>query len=78
MKVVISKNTYINLSKNYEKEFYNYRKLVEKLQKLKNPTNRLIKNLINRIVVYDKGNDKEVQVYFNFKELTFIANGLKA
>lgn len=69
-------NVFTDLSK--EKEFYNCRRSVEKFLKLENPTNRLIKNLINRIVVYDKGNDKEVQVYFNFKELTFIANGLKA
>lgn len=67
-------NIFSDISK--EKEFFKCRDTVEKFLKLEKPTKKLINNLINKVVVYDKGNEKEVQVYFNFKELTFIANGL--
>lgn len=62
--------------KSKEKEFAKCREAVEKFIKLKNPTRRTVKNLISRIVVYDDGNYKKVNVYFKFKELTNLANKL--
>ena len=62
--------------KSKEKEFTKCREAVEKFMKLKTPSRSTIKNLINRIVVYDNGNEKEVKVFFKFKELTNIASKL--
>ena len=62
--------------KSKEKEFTKCRESVENYIKMKNPSRRIVKNLISRIVVYDNGNDKEVKVYFKFKELTNLANKL--
>ncbi len=60
-----------------EKEYTKCRKAIEDFMKLKAPSRNTIKNLIDKIVVYDKGNSKEVQIYFKFKELEYIANSLK-
>lgn len=60
-----------------EKEFSKCREAVEEFMKLKTPSRSTIKNLIDRIVVYDNSDSKEVQVYFKFKELEYIASNLK-
>lgn len=60
-----------------EKEFSKCRSAVEKFMKLETPSRSTIKNLIDKIVVYDKSDSKEVEVYFNFKELEYIASNLK-
>lgn len=60
-----------------EKEFSKCRKTVEQFLKLKTPSKSTVQNLIDRIVIYDKGELKEVQVYFKFKELKYIASHLK-
>ena len=57
--------------KSKEKEFSKCREAVE------TPSKSTIKNLIARIVVYDNSASKEVQVYFKFKELEYIASNLK-
>lgn len=44
--------------------------------KLKTPSRSTVKNLIDRIVVYDNGDSKEVIVYFKFKELEYLASNL--
>ena len=63
--------------KSKEKEFTNCRKAVEEFIKLKNPTRSTIKKLIDKIVVHDNGEVKDVEVYFNFKDLEYIATALK-
>lgn len=62
--------------KSKEKEFTECRESVEKFMKLKAPSRSTIKNLISKIVIYDEGNEKEVKVFFRFKELTNIASKL--
>lgn len=62
--------------KREEKEFTKCRQAVENFMKLKTPSRSTIKNLISRIVVYDYGNEKEVKVFFKFKELTNLASKL--
>ena len=52
------------------------REAVENFMKLKTPSRSTIKNLISRIVVYDQGNEKEVKVFFKFKELDYLASKL--
>ncbi len=52
-----------------DKEFIKWQKRVEDFMKLKTPSRRIIKNLIDKIIVYDNGNFKEVKVYFKFKKL---------
>ena len=59
-----------------EKEFYNCRKSLEEFLCLSNPSKKIINNLIERVIVYDNGNDKEVKVIFKFKQLTNIASKL--
>lgn len=60
--------------KQEEKEFSKCREAVEKFMKLKTPSRSTIKNLVDKIVVYDNGDSKEVHVYFKFKELEYIAS----
>ena len=62
--------------KREEKEFTKCRQAVENFMKLKTPSRSTIKNLISRIVVYDNGKEKEVKVFFKFKELTNLASKL--
>ena len=62
--------------KSKEKQFTECRESVEKFMKLKAPSRSTIKNLISRIDIYDNGNEKEVKVFFRFKELTNIASKL--
>jgi hypothetical protein len=62
--------------KSKEKEFTKCREAVEKFMKLKTPSRSTVKNLIDRIVVYDNGDSKEVIVYFKFKELEYLASNL--
>ena len=62
--------------KSKEKEFSKCRESVEKFMKLKTPSRGTVKNLIDRIVVYDNGDSKEVEVYFKFKELEYLASNL--
>ena len=63
--------------KSKEKEFTKCRKAIEDFMKLKTPSRSTVKNLIDKIVVYDKGDSKEVEVYFKFKELEYIASNLR-
>ena len=62
--------------KSKEKEFTKCREAVENFMKLKTPSRSTIKNLISKIVVYDRGNEKEVKVFFKFKELDYLASKL--
>mgnify|MGYP007107789785 CR=1 FL=1 len=62
--------------KSKEKEFTKCRESVENFMKLKAPSRSTIKNLISKIVIYDEGNEKEVKVFFRFKELTNKASKL--
>ncbi len=62
--------------KSKEKEFTKCRETVENFIKLKTPSRSTIKNLISSIIVCDNGNEKEVKVFFKFKELTNIASKL--
>ena len=66
----------VNNKVNKEKEFTKCREAVEKFMKLKTPSRSTVKNLIDRIVVYDNGDSKEVIVYFKFKELEYLASNL--
>ena len=61
-------------NKSNEKEFTKCRENVEGFLKLKNPTRSVIKKLIEKIIIYDNGESKEVEVFFKFKELEYIAN----
>ena len=45
---------------------------------MENPCKELLHYLIDDIVVYNHGEEKEVKVYFKFNELVNIANNLFA
>lgn len=77
MKKKIKKNRLkVFADESKEKEFTKCREAVEKFMKLKTPSRSTVKNLIDRIVVYDNGDSKEVIVYFKFKELEYLASNL--
>lgn len=62
--------------KSKEKEFTKCRNAVEEFMKLKTPSRNTIKNLIDKVIITDNGNEKVVDVYFKFKELEYIGESL--
>lgn len=61
-------------NKSKEKEFTNCRKAVEEFMNIKKPSRSTIKSLIDRIVIYDNGESKDVKVFLKFKELVNVAS----
>ena len=70
-------NDLLNCTENKDRFEICKRKIEEYIQ-MENPCKELLHYLIDDIVVYDHGEEKEVKVYFKFNELVNIANNLFA